>query len=361
MKKNARAWVALNLIPGVGPVAAHRLAAACGSAAAVFRASRRDLESVRGIRVEALAALFRQDWLALAEHEQARSLTLGCQLLTWEDDGYPENLRRISFPPPVLYLRGTLRDRDQAALAVVGSRRPSVYGLAATRKLVRELVQSGLTIVSGLARGIDAEAHDTAIQARGRTLAVVANGLDQLYPAEHHGLQERILKRGAVLSEFPLGTQALAGNFPRRNRIISGLAQGVFVVEAGARSGALITARWAGEQGREVFALPGPYLASLSLGTHALIQDGAKLVTQAQDILDELPTRLPATKSESGPDLDDKAQAIRQVLEAGEQHIDELAAKCAEPVERLLAALLHLEVQGLIRSVPGQRYHWTGP
>ena len=361
MKQNARAWLALNMIPGVGPMTAQRLAAACGSAAAVFRAQRRELESVPNIRAEALDALFSQAWLERAEQEAARCQALGCRVLTLDDRDYPANLRRAPFPPPVLYVRGTLRDEDQAALAVVGSRRPSSYGLAATRRLVRELAQSGLTIVSGLARGIDAEAHESALQGNGRTLAVVAHGLDQVYPPEHRGLQDRILKTGAVLSEFPLGTRAWAGNFPRRNRIISGLAQGVFVVEAKARSGALITARWAVEQDREVFALPGPYGASLSLGTHALIQDGAKLVTDVQDILGELPERLSTVAPAApGPDLDQRAQAIRQVLEAGEQHIDELAAKCAEPVERLLAQLLHLEIRGMIRSAPGQRYYWIG-
>jgi DNA processing protein len=231
-----------------------------------------------------------------------------------------------------------------------------------------------MTVVSGLALGIDGIAHQAALQARGRTLAVVAHGLDQTYPREHKQLRQQILKNGAIISEFPLGVQPLPQNFPRRNRIISGLSRGVLVVEAKEKSGALITARWAGEQGREVFAVPGPFNSPLSRGTHALIQDGAKLVTNVQDVLDELPIwskteavpagteptpSRPAPKPELPP-LAPEHDLIRKALASADLHLDQLAECCGQTVPVLLSHLLALELLGLVKSAPGPVYHWLG-
>jgi DNA processing protein len=369
MPSDRLAWIALNLIPGIGPATAHRLAQLCGSASAVFSAPASAWQSLRG--AEALAThLQAYAWQAAAEAECGRAEGLGVRLLTLDDAEYPANLRFTACPPTVLYLRGRLEPEDQQALALVGTRRPSDYGLSAARTLTRELAAAGYTIVSGLARGIDAEAHVTALSAGGRTLAVLAHGLDQVYPREHRRLAERICEHGAVLSEFPLGVDPQPGNFPRRNRIISGLSQGVLVVEAGPNSGALITARWAGEQGRDVFAVPGPYQSRQSQGAHALIQDGAKLVICAEDIFRELPRpaqprRVPVQRT-SAPDpacravLTPGQQAIQQALNKGSLHVDQLAAACKQPMAGLLAELTRLELLGLVRSTPGQCYGWSG-
>lgn len=369
MPSERSAWIALNLIPGIGPATAHRLAQLCGSASAVFSAPASVWRSLRG--GETLSRHLRDyAWQAAADAEQARAGRFGVRLLTLDDGEYPANLRFTACPPPVLYLRGRLEPEDQQALALVGTRRPSAYGLTATRLLTRELVAAGYTVVSGLARGIDAEAHVTALSAGGRTLAVLAHGLDQVYPREHRGLAERVSEHGAVVSEFPLGMDPQPANFPRRNRIISGLSQGVLVVEAGPESGALITARWAGEQGRDVFAVPGPFQSRLSRGAHALIQDGAKLVTCAEDIFRELPRparpRRAPVRTAAAPDpacgavLTPGQLAIRQALGAGAVHIDHLAAVCGQPMAGLLAELTRLELLGLVRSAPGQCYGWSG-
>jgi len=369
MSSNRLAWIALNLIPGIGPATAHRLAQLCGSASAVFSAPASVWRSLRG--AEALARhLQAYAWQEEAEAECNRAGRLGVRLLTLEDAEYPANLRFTSCPPPVLYVRGRLEPEDQQALALVGTRRPSEYGLSAARALTRDVATAGYTIVSGLARGIDAEAHVAALSAGGRTLAVLAHGLDQVYPAEHRRLAERVSEQGAVLSEFPLGVDPQPANFPRRNRIISGLSQGVLVVEAGLESGALITARWAGEQGRDVFAVPGPYQARQFQGSHALIQDGAKLVTCAKDVLQELPRpaaarRMPARPSPApdpacGAVLTPGQQAIRKALSGGILHVDQLAVACGRPMAGMLAELTRLELLGLVRSTPGQCYDWSG-
>lgn len=369
MPADRLAWIALNLIPGIGPATAHRLAQLCGSASGVFSAPASAWRSLRG--AEALARHLRAyAWLDAAEAECNRAERLGVRLLTLGDAEYPANLRFTACPPPVLYLRGRLEPEDQQALALVGTRRPSEYGLAAARAFTRDLAAAGYTIVSGLARGIDAEAHVAALHAGGRTLAVLAHGLDQVYPREHRRLAERVSGQGAVVSEFPLGVDPQPANFPRRNRIISGLSQGVLVVEAGLESGALITAHWAGEQGRDVFAVPGPYHSNQSRGSHALIQDGAKLVTCAADVLQELPRPAAARRFPARPPvaldpacaavLTPGQQAIRKALSQGVLHVDQLAAACGRPMAGMLAELTRLELLGLVRSAPGQCYGWSG-
>lgn len=367
MPDKSLAWIALNLLTGIGPVRAQRLAESLGGPEQAFLAPPEALAAVPDLRPEIIHGLQNFAWREAAEQELERCTRLGGRVLTLEDADYPALLRAIPFPPPVLYLRGRLVPEDEQALAVVGCRRPSAYGQQAARDLTLELARAGLTIVSGLALGVDAEAHHAALDAGGRTLAVLAHGVDQIYPPANRKLHGRILENGAVLSEFPLTTLPHKGNFPRRNRIISGLALGVLVVEAGARSGSLITARWAVEQGREVFALPGQYHSALSEGTHALIQEGAKLVSRVQDILAEI---LPETAARPQPAAQSRAPLpeiltptqvlIFQALANGSRHVDQLAAACQCPVSQVMTDLLALEMQGLVACSPGQIYHWLG-
>jgi DNA processing protein len=257
-------------------------------------------------------------------------------------------------------VKGSLLADDNQALAIVGCRKPTAYGQQAARAFAKALVKAGFTIVSGLAYGIDRVAHETALEQGGRTLAVVAHGVDRLYPQAHRSLRDDIVRQGAVISEFPLGTPALARHFPRRNRLISGLARGVLVIEAARRSGTLITAKWAAEQGREVFALPGAYYSAQSQGCHALISDGAKLVTSLEDITGELsdePWMPPREASGSEPAaLDAQETAIVNLLQDRPLHIDQLSRQLNCPVQELLANLLTLELKGIIIGRPGQHY-----
>jgi DNA processing protein len=360
MNDSSLAWIALNRISGVGPALCQRLLQDCGSAAAVFSAGTDLLVECQGVSRDLAERITAYPWKQAAEKEWEACRKQGCGILTLEEEDYPETLRSLACPPPVLYFRGALVPDDRRALAVVGSRRPSAYGLTAAGKLSGEMARAGFTIVSGLARGIDAAAHEAALAAGGRTLAVLAHGLDQLYPREHRKLHDRLVEQGAALSEFPLGFAAVPGNFPRRNRIISGLALGVLVVEAGTTSGSLITARWATEQGREVFAIPGNFNSPLSVGTHALIQDGAKLVTRLEDILEELQAAqplLPETKPKPKPPvLTPVQEKIMKALESGRLQVDQLALACGQPIPGLLAELLILELKGLVVNSPGQMY-----
>jgi len=246
------------------------------------------------------------------------------QTLTLSRPGYPRLLREIHDPPPVLYVKGTLLPEDEAAVAIVGTRAATPYGLDVAERLAEELARCGITVVSGLAEGIDRAAHEGALKAGGRTIAVVGHGLDTIYPRQHRELAERIMQSGCVLSEFSIGMPPLKENFPQRNRIISGLSLGTLVVEAPVRSGALITARTAMEQGREVFAVPGPVSSPKSEGTHALIKDGAKLVCKVQDILEELAPQLQhIVRASTGlpaaclPDRQGQAGSARSVVPAG--------------------------------------------
>jgi len=368
MNKNTLGWIALNCIPGIGPVLSHRLVADFASPSAVFAQPEQLLAAQKNIGDELARRIRHADWKQLAEQEVEKCRRIRCQIITLADKNYPSQLRNIAFPPPVLYVRGTLLPGDNEALAVVGSRRPSLYGVSATRSFVKELVLEGWTIISGLARGIDTLAHQTAIKNNGRTLAVLGQGLDQIYPPENKKLHDQIIEQGAVISEFPIGVPPRPNHFPRRNRIISGLAQGVLVIEARQTSGALITARWACEQGREVFAVPGSYHSRLSQGTHALIQDGAKLVTCLSDIRDEIPEKAKRKRelesqsrtAETVLKLSAEQKTIRQALAAGPLHIDQLAAACQQTVQWVMINLLTLELQGMVQSAPGQIYQWVG-
>lgn len=358
------AILALSLIPEVGPNLLLHLMASFGSAQAALVASFEQLLLVPGIGAVTASAIHAFPWQKALEEELRLIERERVSLLVWGDPAYPEPLKHIPSPPPVLYLKGSLQERDQAAVAIVGSRRLTPYGRAVAEQIASDLASRGLTIVSGLARGIDSAAHRGALAVEGRTLAVLGSGLGRMYPPEHRGLAERIAASGAVLSEFPIATPPHAGNFPRRNRLISGLSLGVMVVEAGLESGALITAGYALEQGREVFAVPGPITAPMSRGCHRLIKQGAKLVETWEDVWEELKLRLnPPSLEISHSKLETSKKAelpvgeeerLYRLLEAGPLQIDELIAQSGLPPSRIAPLLLSLTMKGLLEERPGK-------
>jgi DNA processing protein len=281
----------------------------------------------------------------------------GARLVSILSSDYPLSLLQIDDPPPFLYVKGSLV-AEELAVAVVGSRRSSDYGRMVTEKLSRELAEQGVTIVSGLARGVDTAAHRGALKGGGRTIGVLGCGIDVVYPSENAQLSVEIESNGAVISEFPMGTAPLAENFPRRNRIVSGLSKGVLVVEAAEGSGSLITARLALDQGRDVFAVPGSIVSKVSRGTNLLIRDGAKLVLSVEDILDELPhgKRSPGQQSpkKQSPELLPDEQTIWAVVAGAPLHIDEITVKSKLTAGEVSAILLRLELKGGVTQLPGK-------
>jgi DNA processing protein len=283
--------------------------------------------------------------------------TAGVSVLTERDPAYPDALRAIHDPPKALYVRGLPVPMVQPAVAIVGSRGSSRYGLECAERLASELALRGISVVSGLARGIDAAAHRGALKGGGRTIAVLGSGLSEIYPPEHRALAEDIAASGWLVSEYPMATLPMPYNFPRRNRIISGLSLGVVVVEAASRSGALITADFALEQGRDVFAVPGPVTAVTSQGTHSLLKQGARLVTSVDDILDELrlvPVRVPLGEPSVGLDA-----RLLGLLEGGPLTIDLLAVESGAAMRVIASALVGLELKGVVRQLPGKRFMRT--
>lgn len=363
------------MTPGVGPRAATKLLERFGSAEAVFAATRAELESLR-LRPEAIESIMARDLFEHAADEMERVRSMGADILLLDDGVYPQLLREIFDPPITLYVKGEWATAlEQPCVAIVGSRRSSTYGQNAATMLARDLAGRGLTIISGLARGIDAAAHRGAMEAGGRTVAVMGTGLDEIYPRDHRKLADEILESGgALVSEFPLETPPAPQNFPYRNRVISGLSLGVLVVEAAENSGSLITARLALEQGREVFAVPGNITSRNSFGTNYLIKGaGAKLVQQWQDIAMEMPPEtaaglLPPEMKKSGADseLTRQLELVPGDLSAAEQliwkllsadsplHIDALAEESRLSLPELTNALLALEMRELVRQLPGK-------
>jgi DNA processing protein len=368
-------WIALNMTPGVGPRAAAKLLERFGSPEAVFGALRMELEQLK-LRPEAVESIATRNLHERAGQELERVRALGGDIILLDDGVYPALLREIFDPPITLYVKGEWQVcLDAPCVGMVGSRHCSTYGRNAAELLARELASRGVTIISGLARGIDGAAHRGALDAGGRTVAVMATGLDEVYPGEHRKLAEEILdKGGALVTQFPLETPPLPENFPYRNRVISGLSLGVVVVEATERSGSLITARLALEQNREVFAVPGHITSRTSFGANYLIKSaGAKLVQQWQDVAAELPPDIaaqllppepkkgrqkdnPAERAARVPaDLSDDEQLLLALLSPDEAlHIDELALRAGWGVPQLTGALLNLEMRELIRQLPGK-------
>ncbi|MBX5489513.1 MAG: DNA-protecting protein DprA [Chloroflexi bacterium] len=344
-------WLALTRAVGIGPARFQRLLQHFGSAEAAWRAS------AAALAAAGLDARVVRQLLALREAvapigEEARLAAVGVRALTLADAGYPAALREIADPPPVLFLRGELLPADEWAVAIVGTRRATAYGRQVAETLATALARAGITVVSGLARGIDACAHRAALAAGGRTLAVLGHGLDTIYPPEHQGLAREVAASGALISEFPLGTRPDAPNFPRRNRILAGLARAVVVVEAGRSSGALITAELALEQGRDVYAVPGSIFSPASQGTNALLKDGARPLLDARDLLEDLHFTLVAEQQASRATLpaDPTESALLAALDREPRHVDEVARTTGLPIETVSSTLVMMELKGLVRQ-----------
>jgi len=362
-----RPWLRLHRVPGIGSMRCKRLVDRFGSPRHVLEAPVADLAAVEGVSLRLARAIKRQAGLGgdMETRELDRIRRIGCRVVTLNDANYPALLKEIPDPPPLLYVKGDIR-ADAANIALVGSRNATAYGIAATTRLSRDLAGFGMTVVSGMALGIDSAAHQGALAGGGRTVAVLGCGIDRIYPRENDALYHRIALKGAVISEFPIGAPPEAHHFPLRNRIISGMSLGTVVVEATRKSGSLITARLAAEQNREVFAVPGNIHSFKSTGTHTLIKQGAKLVERALDIVEEFtavlqaapaPDRMPAACApcKEPPVAADEETVLKQ-LDCYPTHIDDLARRLGMTAGRLAALLLQLELKGLIQQLPGKRF-----
>ncbi len=352
-----RYWVGFNLVKGIGAVRLQALWEYFGDLSLAWQASPSALEAA-GLSPKLAERVVQVRQGVDLEEYLARLEAQGIRVLTWEDADYPARLKEIDQPPPVLYVRGNLVQEDNWAVAVVGTRRVTAYGRQVAEEVSAYLAQHGVTVISGLARGVDAIAHQAALRAGGRTLAVLGSGVDRIYPPEHRALANQIMHQGALLSDYPPGTPPEAANFPPRNRIISGLALAVLVVEAGETSGALITAQFAADQGREVFAVPGNILAPQSKGTNRLIQQGARPLLTAQDLLDILDlTRLHEQRvARVTLPADEVERQILNVLGYEPLHVDEIHRQTGLPVERVSATLVMMELKGLVRHAGGMNY-----
>jgi DNA processing protein len=357
-----KSWLALSTVPNVGPIRFISLVKHFGSPEAVLSASEKELTDFPDIGHVIASNIKRKvDW-GLAEKQLELIEKNQVQLLTFKDEDYPENLKSIYDPPPFLFIKGDIKKEDKNAIAMVGCRMASPYGRQITEKIGRELAKRGITIVSGLARGIDSIGHLSALEESGRTIAVFGSGLDVIYPPENKKLVERIVENGAIISEFLLGTKPEAPNFPRRNRLISGLSLGVVIVEAGAKSGALLTAQFALEQNREVFAIPGNIGAKNSEGTNQLIKQGAKLVTSVEDILEELNLIKSVQQKEKNQierdlsQLSEMEKSIYNLIAHEPYHIDKIAQETHVTTSCALSTLLSLELKGFIKQLSGKMF-----
>lgn len=357
MNDHNQFWIGFNLVKGIGPTRVRELIETFGDVRSAWLADPDQLRAagLNGKLIQRLQAVRREfDWDKMSDQISREGITI----LTWEDPAYPDQLREIPQSPPVLYVRGRIREEDHQAVAVVGTRRLTSYGRQAAEEIARFLARRGITVVSGLARGIDGIAHRTALEAGGRTLAVLGSGLDRVYPPEHRSLARDICQEGAVVSDYPLGTPPDGSNFPPRNRIVSGLAKIVVVIEAGRKSGALITANYAADQGRDVFAVPGKIYAPKSKGTNFLLKQGAHPLTAPEDILDVLEITadgqpeavqlpLPSNPTE---------EEVFEVLGLEALHVDEISSRAGLPIEAVTAALTMMEIKGMVLKSGSMMY-----
>lgn len=351
-------WLALSHVQGLGASRIQQLLGRFGTLERAWKAEEAEI-LFAGLPRAVADELLRSRRQIDPAREMERLGRKGVSALPLTHPEYPERLRHIPSPPAVLYIRGDLLECDTLAVAVVGTRRPTRYGLEATRRIVAGLAASGVTVASGLALGIDAVAHEAALDAGGRTLAVLGSGVDVIYPARHRDLAGRIAASGAVLSEYALGTRPDARNFPPRNRIISGMCHGVLAIEAGERSGALITVQFALEQGRDTYAVPGGIFWPMSEGTNRLIKRGeAKLVSCAEDILEEMDLQLVAAQTEVrlAMPVDDNERRILGGLSPDPRHVDEIGRSSGLSPATVSSTLALLELKGLVRSVGGMHY-----
>lgn len=395
----------LNLIQGIGPKTVQLLVSILGSAEKVLNTTPQELQKIEELSPTARERLIQKKLGCPLERELELIHEYGCQIITFYDAAYPPLLKEIDTPPLLLYVRGELKPEDALSVALVGSRQAKDYGRRVSYQLSYQLTKRGLTVISGFAKGIDTCAHRGALEAGGRTIAVMGNGLSLIYPAGNSELAEKITESGALISEFPMGMKPRSENFPRRNRIISGLTLGTVVVEASNRSGALITARLASEQGREVFAVPGEIFSELSTGTHKLIDNGAKLISTVDDLLESLPqhilsqisiatpssapdreTGIPqipsdmkgeleqtsstASKSTATekkntvpvippPDLTTDEKTVFNAIEVPSSHIDTIVRTTQLPISQVSSVLLMLELKGAIQQLPGKQFTKT--
>lgn len=361
----ADARLALNALSSIGPANFHHLLNRFGSAADALAASAAALEETPGIGPKAAAQIVACDGARTAARERAIAEKEGVAIVTLLDDGYPNNLKMAHTPPPALYIAGEIRREDALAIAVIGTRSPSPYGRIAAENFTAVLAKRGLTIVSGMARGIDTMAHRAALAAGGRTIAVLGSGLDRCYPPENKDIFKQIAKSGAVISQFPFGAEPDKRNFPIRNRIISGLSLGVLVIEAGEKSGTMGTAYGALDEGREVFAVPGRIDSPKSIGCNRLLQKGAKLVISPDDVVGEFPPEVRAALAASGADgahapLSPDAERIVALLKNGERHVDHLVEGSGMPSGVVLGILLEMELRGTVRQLPGKLFALLG-
>jgi DNA processing protein len=357
------ACIALNMLPTVGPVRLRKLLEIFKEPQQILAAKRNELRKVEGIGHEVADEISNWESTVDLGAELKRVREFGVTVVTQESPSYPRSLREIHAPPIVLYVWGELEERDHHAIGIIGARRTTHYGTESTKKLAYQLAYAGLTVISGLARGIDTAAHQGALAAKGRTIAVIGSGLAKLYPPENAALAEKIRSgNGAIVSEFSMAIEPDRQTFPMRNRIISGWSHGILVVEAGLNSGALITAAQALEQGRSVYAVPGHINAPSAMGSNRLIQQGAKLVMDAGDILDDLQILLPETKPSPEaaarplPPLSEEERRIYDAIEASETAIDQIAAKCDLPSAVVSSTLLRLELKRLVKQLPGKYF-----
>ena len=357
-------WIGLKSVSGVGNVTFCRLLERFDTPAAVMAAPERELTSVRGVTPVVAAAIRGEGWKRFADEEYKRLTACGARIVTFIDADYPKSLFEIPDPPPLIYVRGRLP--SAYSIAMVGSRRATSYGLQTASRLAGDLARAGVAVVSGMARGIDTAAHKGALDADGPTIGVLGCGVDVVYPPENRKLFDQMAEKGCLVSEFPLSTLPLAENFPRRNRIISGLTRGVLVVEAAEKSGSLITAQYALEQGRDVFAVPGPISYPSNRGSNRLIKQGAKLVDCVEDILEELPCGSASVSPESRTvasrpsfSLTPKEAAIYELLARGALHVDDIIAQTELTAADVSSMLLHLELKGAVLPLPGAHYSIT--
>jgi len=361
-------WLAMTMTPGIAARLSARLLREFGSPEGVFRATLTGLEACN-LPAPAAQAIFKKQTFWRAEKEVAAIRRIGCRLVTWKEPEYPQSLLQIYDPPVLLYVRGDAGILNSPSLSIVGTRRPTIYGTQITERMGRELAKRGLVIVSGLARGVDAIAHHGATEVGGRAIGVLGTGIDVCYPKENKKLFEKVLERGAILSELPTGSHPMPENFPVRNRIIAGMPLGVLIVEGKQYSGSLITARLAMEFGREVFGVPGNVTQEMSFAPNQLIKQGAKLVTNAEDVIEELPTpvraalvQAEAVDSEqrnllAAEGLSPTEKKIYELLSAEEsRHIDDLVETSGLNSSEVLATLFDLEMKGIIRQLPGKQF-----
>jgi DNA processing protein len=358
---DTEAHIALNMVPKLGPVRLRKLLDVFETPQRVLSASAAELQEVDGIGAQAAHSIASWEKHVDLAGELKRIEVFGARVLIPTDEEYPEALRTIHDPPVALYVWGRLTERDRHAIGIVGTRKPSHYATDCAKKIGYQIAYAGLTVFSGLARGIDTAAHPGALAAKGRTVAVLGGGLNRLYPPQNIDLAKKIAAgNGAVLSEFPMDTSPDKQTFPMRNRIVAGCSFGLLVVEAGLNSGALITANQAADQGRTIYAIPGRIDNPVALGSNKLIQQGAKLIQSAQDILDDLGMLFAEQPELSAPatpaDLTDDERTLLQALGGDETHIDTIASRSGLPIPTVASTLLALEMRRLVKQLPGSRF-----